>query len=104
MLLVEISASLVRRGARPLAALRPARRLARDPHLTLVDLSGTLLWQTLRVAAVARLRAGDALYVAVARQFAAPLLTWDDEQAQRAGRVGVTARRPDPSDPLARRS
>jgi predicted nucleic acid-binding protein len=104
LLLVEISASLARRSAQPLAAVRPAQRLARDPHFTFLDLDTALMWQAIRISAVARLRSADAVYVAVARRFALPLLTWDNEQLQRAHDVGVTARQPDPDDPLARRA
>jgi len=60
-------------------------------ELTQLDRSTTLLAAGL--AAQLSLRGSDAIYVALASRLDLPLVTWDEEQAERAG-VAVKVRSP----------
>ena len=55
-----------------------------------VPLDSVLIQAVIEVATDLQLRAGDATYVAVARQLNLPLVTWDEEQLQRGGSLLTT--------------
>ena len=58
--------------------------LRQNDTLTLVSLDDAFIERTAEVASDLQLRAGDAIYVALAHQLSIPLVSWDREQLQRA--------------------
>jgi predicted nucleic acid-binding protein len=85
--LVEVAGALARRtGSRPLAE-SAIRYLQRQPWLTLSPLSVAYSETAARVAITCSLRGADAVYVALARQESAPLITLDDEMLKRSAQA-----------------
>ena len=81
--LVEVAGALARRtGNQPLAE-SAIRYLAGQSWLTLSPLSITFAETAVRVAITCSLRGADAVYVALALQESAPLVTLDDEMRKR---------------------
>jgi predicted nucleic acid-binding protein len=81
--LVEVAGALARRtGSQPLAE-SAIRYLQGQPWLTLSPLSIAFSETAARVAITCSLRGADAVYVALARQESAPLITLDDEMLKR---------------------
>jgi len=70
-------------------------RMSYFPGFTVVTLDDNLAREAAHVAAAHCLRGSDAVYVAVARRYAAALVTLDSEQAGRAGAV-IPVRLPAP--------
>jgi predicted nucleic acid-binding protein len=93
MLLAEVAAAISRRLGRPDVALQAASTLNSLSSLQILDMDATLIDEVTNIAASYKLRAGDAVYVAIARQLGLPLLTWDKEQLSRPATV-ITARTP----------
>jgi predicted nucleic acid-binding protein len=87
LLLPECAAAISRGQNDPELARQFALALQRLPHLILVALDETLAQQAVEIAARHRLRGSDAVYAAVARRFACPLLTLDREQHERVAQV-----------------
>jgi len=58
--------------------------------LRMVTLSIPLAERAAQIAAVQRLRGSDSVYIAVAEEFAATLVTWDGEMLQRAEALVAT--------------
>ena len=83
LLLPEVAAAISRGQNNPMLARQFAAALSRLPYLILVSLDQLLAEQALEIAALHRLRGSDAVYAAVARRFAAPLVTLDREQHDR---------------------
>lgn len=81
--LVELSASIVRQTQQPNLAKSIASSLYRRPF-EVRSLDRVLIASSIDIAADLRLKAGDALYVALAHQLGIPLVSWDKEQLQRA--------------------
>lgn len=82
LLLLEVAASISRRTGRVEAARQALEYVtANMAQLASVD---TLLAGAIEVSITLRLRAGDALYVALAHQLGIPLISWDKEQLARA--------------------
>ncbi len=100
LLLVELAAAISRRTGAVDVAQETARQLTRLRCLRFVPLDQRLGALATRVAADRRLRGADAVYAAVAYRLGIPLLTWDQEQLERAGgllRVGTpNEMEPDP--------
>lgn len=84
--LAEVAGAIRRRTGSAAAGLRAAADLAATPVLQLVPLDAALATEAAEVAATYALRGADAVYVAVARRFNLPLVTWDQEVEARAGR------------------
>lgn len=80
---VEVIAGLSRRGE-PAAFLDTVDAVIRGPRFHALPLDGDLLERTVHVARSARLRAYDAVYVALALARHQPILTLDDEVVERA--------------------
>ena len=55
-----------------------------------VPMDSALVQAAIDAATNLQLRAGDAIYVALAHQMNIPLVSWDKEQLQRAGRLITT--------------
>lgn len=81
--LVELSASIVRQTQQPSLAKSIAVSLYRRPF-QVRSLDRGLVATSIDIAADLRLKAGDAIYVALAHQLGIPLVSWDKEQLQRA--------------------
>ncbi len=80
---VEVVAGLTRRGE-PAAFVDTVDAVIRGPRFHSRPLDGVLLDRTVLVARTARLRAYDAVYVALALLADAPILTLDEEVVQRS--------------------
>jgi len=82
--LVELAGALARRtGSEPLAE-SAIRYLKGQSWLTLLPLSIAFSETAASVAITCSLRGADAVYVALARQESAPLITLDDEMLKRS--------------------
>ncbi len=79
---VEVIAGLARRGE-PTELLDAVDALVRGPRFYAFRLDEDLLGEAVRVARLARLRAYDAVYVALALGRGEPLFTLDGEVASR---------------------
>jgi len=84
LMLVEVVAALARKQNDAALALKWMEKIQQLDYLTFIPLDDDLTQEAAEIAAVYRLRGSDAVYVAVARRFAAVLVTLDAEQAQRA--------------------
>lgn len=84
LLLVEISAGLARRTGRLDVAERAVAVVRAEPRLTIWSLDDDLVERAVQLAAALRLRAGDAIYVALAAATGTRLVTWDREQRERS--------------------
>lgn len=90
--LLEAAAAVSRATGDPALTRRILATLVRVPELTLVELSSSLLQQAIDVAADTGLRAGDAIYAALAQQEGIPLVTWDMDFQRRVGsRITILA-------------
>ena len=82
--LVEVAGALARRtGSQPLAE-SAIRYLQKQSWFTLSPLSVAFSEAAARIAITCSLRGADAVYVALARQEGAPLITLDDEMSKRS--------------------
>jgi predicted nucleic acid-binding protein len=93
LLVPEVAAAIARRSGRSGLGRRAIAALLRLPNLRLVALDAELAEQAGQIAADCKLRGADAIYVAVAKRLAVPLVTWDREQLER-GRGVVDVVRP----------
>lgn len=97
LLLPEIAGAISRRTGQRRLARRAVAAVLRLPALRLVAVDPDLAELAARLAGDLRLRGADALYVATAAHLRLPLVTWDDEQRERAAaRIVVIA--PDGGD------
>ena len=87
LLLVEIAAGLSRRTGRLDLVQQAITTVRSDPRLRVHSMTDALMEEALAVAMRLRLRAGDAVYVALAHILGVPLVTWDREQRQRSASV-----------------
>lgn len=92
--IVEIAAAIGRGQGKPDLGYAFASEVSRFPEITLIALDESLAQEAAETAARHHLRGSDAVYAAVARRFAATLVTLDVEQGERAAAV-VPVRRPD---------
>ena len=89
---LEVAAAVARRTRQRAAGKQAEVDLMAVPALRLLPVDDALLDDAIELATDLGLRAGDASYVALAQRLAIPLVTWDQEQAGRAGaRVTVFA-------------
>jgi len=84
LLLAEVAGAVARRTNDPDLGHRAVDHILSTPNLRLVDQDKALSLAAARLAADLRLRGADALYLAVARQLEIPLISWDEEQIERA--------------------
>ena len=94
LLLPEIAGAISRRTSVPDLARQAVQHLQRMRTLRLVALDRRLGQAASQLAADLGLRGADATYVAIADQLKIPLLTWDNEHVEKAGKR-VTVRMPD---------
>ena len=84
LLLAEVAGAVARQLGDPAGGRQAVTDLRRLPRLRLSPMDDRLGMEAARLAADLRLRGADAVYVAVARRFSLPLVTWDREQLERA--------------------
>ena len=94
LLLVEVAAAVTRRAGASDAEVAVSHLLS-EPNVGFIPMDLALRDEAVRLAISLRPRGADAVYVAVAQQLHAPLITWDDEQLNRAG-PAVRVRTPGP--------
>lgn len=82
--IVEVAAAIGRRVS-SLHGQRAYMRVYSLSQITVVPMSTQLMQDSAATAAALRLRAGDAVYVALAQQLGLPVVSWDGEIAQRGG-------------------
>jgi len=79
MMLAECAATVARQTDQPALARRMFSLIEALPNLTLVDLDTALARRAAEIVGEQRLKAADAIYVAVAEANDAVLITWYDE-------------------------
>jgi predicted nucleic acid-binding protein len=82
---VEIACAVARRRQNTEAGRRWAKFVMAQPRITIEPVDAALLDIAMHIGTQYLLRAGDALYVAVAAIHSAPLISWDAELIRRAG-------------------
>jgi predicted nucleic acid-binding protein len=93
LLLAEVGGVFYRQSGSRVATRRVLRFILALPRFRLLEIDGRLARRTMLLAATIGLRGADAVYVAVARQQGARLITWDADQHRRANLI-ITARTP----------
>jgi predicted nucleic acid-binding protein len=83
ILLTEVAAAISRRLGQVQTALSASNAIELLPVTRIVTIDTVVIKEATSIAATTRLRGMDAIYVAVAKQLALPLLTWDNEQLTR---------------------
>lgn len=94
LVIPEIAAAVARASDDSVGALEYADTTAALPHVTLVTLTPAAARQAAELAATYRLRAADAIYLAVAHRYGTTLVSRDREQRTRGSAV-VTCRTPE---------
>ena len=84
IVLAEVAAGVSRGTGQPGLARRLTDLLRRVPNFTFVSVDEVLGQQAAEIAAVYQIRGCDSVYVALAQQLGATLITLDSEQRQRA--------------------
>ncbi len=84
VLLIEVAAAISRRTGESTLAREAIKVLTSASSMQLIPMDATLVQVAVSMAADLQLRAGDAIYVAVARKMNIPLVSWDKEQLQKA--------------------
>jgi predicted nucleic acid-binding protein len=92
ILVVETAAALSRLTGDPIVAHNGIAHLHSFTPMSLVPLEQSLVDETADTAADLGLRAGDAMYVALAKRLGLPLVTFDREQLAKAAGVISTVR------------
>ena len=85
ILLAEVAGAISRRTEDSALARRYIRRLEALPHTRFYSLDLGAGRRAATVSADLQLRGADALYVSLGLDLGMHLVTWDDEQRQRAG-------------------
>jgi len=102
LVIPEIAAAVARASDDGAGALEYADATAALAHVTLVTLTPATARQAAELAATYRLRAADAVYLAVAHRYGTTLVSRDREQRTRGSAV-VTCRTPEEALADARR-
>lgn len=90
LIVVECSAAIARPTGDASFAERVVEMLEVHPNMNLESLTESRAHRAAEVAARLRLRGADAVYVALAEEFNAALITWDNEMLQRSSAVAQT--------------
>ncbi len=85
--LAECSAAIARRAGNMVLAQRLVTVVKNYSGTRLIALSIPLAERAAQIAAIQRLRGADSVYVAVAEEFSATLVTWDGEMSQRGSAI-----------------
>lgn len=81
---IEVAAAVSRRTGQPELSKNALENLNSTSAIQFVSLDSALVQAAINIATDLQLRAGDAIYVAVAHQLNIPLVSWDREQLERA--------------------
>lgn len=92
LLATEVAAAISRRTRNPARAHQAVTQLYNLPEMRLVPLTQGLVDEATDLSADLGLRGADAFFVAIARQLAIPLVTFDVEQLQKPSRIISTIR------------
>lgn len=92
--LIEVAAGVSRQTKQPNVSKKAIEDLNNSNVIQFISLDEVLTQAAIDVATTLQLRAGDAIYVALARQLNIPLISWDKEQLQKASTI-ITTRTPD---------
>ena len=87
---IEVAAAVSRITGQSTLSREALEDLKSSDTLQFVPLDAMIVESAIDIASDLQLRAGDAIYVALARQLSIPLVTWDREQLQRAKRLIIT--------------
>jgi predicted nucleic acid-binding protein len=90
LVLPECSAAIARRTGNPLLAAGLVAMIESWPDLQLLPLNLSRARRAATIGADHRLRGADSIYVAIAEEYATPLIAWDDEILKRGASVVVT--------------
>lgn len=88
--LAEIAGAIARRTGQATQGKQSVRQLLRLPALRVEPVDRLLAMTAASVAADLKLRGPDAIFAALAYRLDIPLVTWDNELAQRASRLITT--------------
>ncbi len=88
--LIEVAAGVSRQTRQPIISKKAIDDLNSIRIIQIVSLDKTLTRAAIDIATNLQLRAGDAIYVALARQLSLPLISWDKEQLQKASTIITT--------------
>ncbi|MBI4287252.1 MAG: type II toxin-antitoxin system VapC family toxin [Chloroflexi bacterium] len=87
LVLPEVAGAISRRTDSTDLGNRAVKLLLKLPNARLVLIDGLLAGAAAGLAAELHLRGADAVYLAVSYRLGIPLVTWDQEQLARGGRV-----------------
>lgn len=90
MLLIEVAASISRLTGQALRAKEAITKLNSISKIQIFPMDASLVQIAIDAATGLQLRAGDAIYVALAHQLNIPLVSWDKEQLQKASPLVAT--------------
>jgi len=94
ILITEIAGVIRRQTGQATLAHRAVNTLLEITGLTLIEMNYTMVQKASELAADLGLRGADAYYVAVADYFQIPLVTYDEDQFNRAKSVLVSVLKP----------
>jgi len=89
-LLVEVAAGVSRKTGQAALSKEALKELSRVGSMLFVPVDLSLIQTAVDMATDLHLRAGDAIYLAVAHQLGLPLVSWDKEQLQRGSSIITT--------------
>ncbi|HEY7270386.1 MAG TPA: PIN domain-containing protein [Dehalococcoidia bacterium] len=90
--LAEVAGAMARETDSDSAGRKAAEFILGLANLSIVDVDGDLARAAYEIAAAARLRGMDAIYVALSRTLSLPLVSWDVQQIRRGGAVAPSSR------------
>lgn len=93
-LLIEVAAGVSRQTRQPSVSKKAIEDLNNSNVIQFISMDEVLTQAAVDVATNLQLRAGDAIYVALAHQLNIPLVSWDKEQLQKASTI-ITTYTPD---------
>ncbi|MFO7682985.1 MAG: type II toxin-antitoxin system VapC family toxin [Chloroflexota bacterium] len=93
IMLAEVSGSIARRTGNDRLGYQIVQQIRQLPSVQFIAVDDTLGQLAAQTASTYRLRGADAVYMAVAHRLQIPLVSWDEEQLDRAA-AGVAAFRP----------
>lgn len=89
LLLAEVAGAISRRTASPELGVKALESLENLPGLRLVTMDDGLMRVAAQMAAELGLRGADSTYVALAVHLGLPIVTLDEDQRERAGKVAA---------------
>jgi len=84
---VEVGGAVRRRSGNAGDAKRAIDRIHRDPYFQITDLDRRFAAISADTAIRIALKGADAIYVTLAQRLELSLVTWDNEQIERAGPI-----------------